>query len=80
MQPRHRSMDSAPRSIGCSSRSRVAAIRTLLDDAPLRARLGAAGRERVMRRFTWEVTARGSAACYDAVLHGTALPESVDFT
>ena len=58
----------------------VAAIRTLLDDAPLRARLGAAGRERVMRRFTWEVTARGSAACYDAVLHGTALPESVDFT
>ena len=58
----------------------VAAIRTLLDDEALRARLGAAGRERVMRRFTWEVTARGAAACYEALLNGTALPESVDFT
>ncbi len=58
----------------------VSAIRTLLDDAPLRSRLGAAGRQRVMRRFTWEVTARGTAACYDAVLQGRALPDSVDFT
>jgi len=58
----------------------AAAIRTLLDDATLRARLGAHGRARVMQRFTWEVTARGTAACYDAVLAGRELPASVDFT
>jgi len=58
----------------------VAAISTLLDDASLRERLGANARERVMRRFTWEVTARGTAACYDAILTGRPLPESVDFT
>jgi glycosyltransferase involved in cell wall biosynthesis len=58
----------------------VVAIRTLLDDAALRERLGAQGRERVMRRFTWEVTARGTAACYHAVLSGGELPDSVDFT
>ena len=58
----------------------VAAIRTLLDEAALRARLGAHGRERVTRRFTWEVTARGTAACYDAVLSGRDLPASADFT
>ena len=56
------------------------AIRTLLDDPALRERLGARGRERVMRRFTWEVTARGTAACYDAVLARRPLPDSVDFT
>jgi glycosyltransferase involved in cell wall biosynthesis len=57
----------------------VEAIRTLLDDAPLRARLGRAGRERVMQRFTWQVTARGTAACYDAILTGAELPESMTF-
>jgi glycosyltransferase involved in cell wall biosynthesis len=57
----------------------VAAIRTLLDDAALRARLGANGRRRVMRRFTWEVTARGTAACYDAVVHNGDLPAAMDF-
>ncbi len=57
----------------------VVAIRTLLDDAALRERLGAHGRARVMQRFTWEVTARGTAACYDAVLAGRELPASVDF-
>ena len=57
----------------------VDAIRQLLDDAELRERLGANGRRRVMARFTWEVTARGTAACYDAVLHGQALPDSVVF-
>ena len=55
------------------------AIERLLDDASLRERLGAAGRARVISRFTWQVTARGTAACYDAILRGTALPESVDF-
>jgi glycosyltransferase involved in cell wall biosynthesis len=58
----------------------VGAIRTLLDDAELRSRLGANARERVMKRFTWEVTARGTAACYEAILHASALPDSVDFT
>ena len=38
------------------------AIGRLLDDAELRARLGAAGRERVLGRFTWQVTAAGTAA------------------
>lgn len=57
----------------------VTAIRRLLDDDGLRARLGAAGRARVMHRFTWEVTARGTAACYDAVVRGTALPVSMEF-
>ncbi|MGD0852190.1 MAG: glycosyltransferase family 4 protein [Acidimicrobiales bacterium] len=57
----------------------VVAIGRLLDDAALRARLGAAGRQRVMERFTWQVTARGTAACYDAILTGKPLPESMEF-
>jgi glycosyltransferase involved in cell wall biosynthesis len=57
----------------------VDAIRSLLDDPELRARLGSAGRERVIERFTWQVTARGTAACYDAILNGTPLPESMSF-
>jgi hypothetical protein len=44
----------------------------------LRARLGAAGRERVINRFTWEVTAEGTAACYDALLAGRPLPGAPD--
>jgi glycosyltransferase involved in cell wall biosynthesis len=55
----------------------VTAIRDLLDDPATRARLGAAGRERVMQRFTWQVTARGTAACYDAILTGRPLPASM---
>jgi glycosyltransferase involved in cell wall biosynthesis len=50
------------------------AIARLLDDPALRARLGAAGRERVVRRFTWQVTAAGTAACYQAMLEGRPLP------
>jgi len=57
----------------------VEAIGRLLDDQALRARLGAAGRARVMERFTWQVTARGTAACYDAILGGRPLPDSVIF-
>jgi glycosyltransferase involved in cell wall biosynthesis len=57
----------------------VAAIRDLLDDPAARDRLGAAGRERVLQRFTWEVTARGTAACYDAILTGRPLPASMEF-
>jgi glycosyltransferase involved in cell wall biosynthesis len=50
------------------------AIGRLLDDPALRARLGAAGRERVVSRFTWQVTAAGTAACYRALLDGRQLP------
>ncbi|MGA2969484.1 MAG: glycosyltransferase family 4 protein [Acidimicrobiales bacterium] len=57
----------------------VDAIRRLLDDPALRQRLGGAGRERVIERFTWQVTARGTAACYDAILKGQPLPESMTF-
>jgi glycosyltransferase involved in cell wall biosynthesis len=50
------------------------AIGRLMDDPELRARLGAAGRERVVSRFTWQVTASGTAACYQAMLEGKPLP------
>ncbi|PJE94442.1 glycosyl transferase family 1 [Streptomyces carminius] len=42
----------------------AAALGRLLGDAALRARLGAAGRERVLRRFTWEQAARGTVEHY----------------
>ncbi len=48
----------------------AAAIGDLLDDPAARARIGAAGRERVLRRFTWRVTAEGTAECYRALLEG----------
>jgi glycosyltransferase involved in cell wall biosynthesis len=48
--------------------SLAAAIGRLLDDADLRRRLGAAGRERVLGRFTWQVTAAGTATQYRALL------------
>jgi glycosyltransferase involved in cell wall biosynthesis len=57
----------------------VDAIRSLLDDPELRERLGAAGRQRVIERFTWQVTARGTAACYDAILSHRPLPDSMIF-
>jgi glycosyltransferase involved in cell wall biosynthesis len=57
----------------------VGAIRRLLDDRELRERLGAAGRQRVIERFTWQVTARGTAACYDAIITGRPLPDSMTF-
>lgn len=46
----------------------AAALGRLLGDAALRARLGAAGRERVLRRFTWEQAARGTVAHYRAAI------------
>jgi len=44
------------------------AIGRLMDDDELRARLGAAGRTRVLGRFTWQVTAAGTADGYRALL------------
>lgn len=52
--------------------SLAAAIGRLLDDEALRARLGRAGRDRVLGRFTWQVTAAGTAAEYRALLAGDA--------
>ncbi|MDG9701873.1 glycosyltransferase family 4 protein [Streptomyces sp. DH37] len=46
----------------------AAALGRLLGDAGLRARLGAAGRERVLRRFTWEQAARGTVEHYRAAI------------
>ena len=40
---------------------------------------GQPGLARVIERFTWQVTARGTAACYDAILNGRALPDSMIF-
>jgi glycosyltransferase involved in cell wall biosynthesis len=44
------------------------AIGRLLDDARLRQRIGAAGRARVMERFTWRACAIGTAEQYRIVL------------
>jgi glycosyltransferase involved in cell wall biosynthesis len=50
----------------------AAALGRLLGDAALRARLGAAGRERVLRRFTWERAARGTVEHYRAAVEARA--------
>jgi glycosyltransferase involved in cell wall biosynthesis len=46
----------------------AAAIARLLDDAALRARIGNAGRQRVMERFTWKACAVGTAEQYRVLL------------
>ncbi|WP_111601769.1 glycosyltransferase family 4 protein [Streptomyces sp. Amel2xB2] len=48
----------------------AAALVRLLGDAGLRTRLGAAGRERVLRRFTWEQAALGTVEHYRAAMEG----------
>lgn len=53
----------------------AAAIGRLLDDPELRGRLSNAGRERALSRYTWQVTAKGTAACYEALLARRPLPE-----
>ncbi|WP_407077773.1 glycosyltransferase family 4 protein [Streptomyces phytohabitans] len=55
----------------------AAALERLLADPELRARLGAAGRERVLGRFTWEHAARGTVERYRAAIaaaRGTHAP------
>lgn len=48
----------------------AAALTRLLGDPELRARLGAAGRERVLRHFTWARAAEGTVARYrEAIAH-----------
>ncbi len=46
----------------------AAALRRVLDDPELAARLGADGRRRVLGRFTWRATAQGTAELYGATL------------
>jgi glycosyltransferase involved in cell wall biosynthesis len=46
----------------------AAALGRLLDDPELRERLGAAGRERVLSRFTWAKAAQGTVELYRAAI------------
>jgi glycosyltransferase involved in cell wall biosynthesis len=49
------------------------AIARLLDDPPLRDRLGAAGRRRVLDRYSWRAIAEATAQCYaDAIARRAA--------
>ena len=50
----------------------AAMLRTALDDPDLRARIGAAGRQRVIDRWTWRHTAVGTVEHYRALLDETA--------
>lgn len=52
----------------------AAAARALLTDADRRLRMGAAGRRRVEREFTWRATAERTAALYEAICHGAGMP------
>ncbi|MCC5953247.1 MAG: glycosyltransferase family 4 protein [Acidimicrobiia bacterium] len=54
------------------SEALAAKIRLALDDADLRARVGAAGRQRVIERWTWRHTAEGTVDQYRALLADTA--------
>ncbi len=56
----------------------ASALGRLLGDADLRARLGTAGRERVLSRFTWEQAARGTVEHYRAALRNTATRRTPD--
>ena len=46
----------------------AAGIRRALDAPELSAKVGEAGRRRVLERFTWRETARGTAEYYEAVI------------
>ena len=54
----------------------AAALGRLLGDAELRARLGAAGRERVLARFTWARAAQGTAELYRAAMARRAVADT----
>ena len=46
----------------------AAAIGSLLDDPARRARMGAAGRRRVMDKFSWRSVAEATAATYERTI------------
>jgi glycosyltransferase involved in cell wall biosynthesis len=50
-------------------------IRTALDNPELRQRIGAAGRKRVVERWTWRHTAEGTVEQYRALLESSAATE-----
>ncbi|WP_369202938.1 glycosyltransferase family 4 protein [Streptomyces sp. PU-14G] len=50
----------------------AAGLVRLLSDSALRTRIGAAGRERVLRKFTWEKAALGTVECYRAAMGAPA--------
>ncbi|WP_432054294.1 glycosyltransferase family 4 protein [Streptomyces sp. bgisy022] len=52
----------------------AAGLTRLLGDAALRARLGAAGRDRVLRQFTWARAAEGTVARYREAMDRAAAP------
>ncbi|MBD9734103.1 glycosyltransferase family 4 protein [Streptomyces sp. H28] len=52
----------------------AAGLTRLLGDPGLRARLGAAGRERVLRQFTWARAAEGTVARYREAMDRAAAP------
>ncbi|MEU6420125.1 glycosyltransferase family 4 protein [Streptomyces spiralis] len=52
----------------------AAALCRLLDDPDLRTRLGAAGRDRVLRHFTWARAAEGTVAHYREAIATSATP------
>ena len=54
-----------------------AAIAALLDDPERRARMGRAGRERVLERFSWRAVAVATAAAYDEVIASTWSPDDM---
>jgi starch synthase len=51
------------------SRDLAAAINRLIDDAPLRQRMGAAGRADVERRFGWPAIAQQVVQLYETLIH-----------
>jgi glycosyltransferase involved in cell wall biosynthesis len=56
------------------SEALAGAIRRGLDDPELRARIGAAGRDRIIERWSWRVTAEKTVEQYRARLHDGAPP------
>ncbi|MET7472782.1 glycosyltransferase family 4 protein [Streptomyces sp. NPDC005648] len=54
----------------------AAGLSRLLGDPELRARLGRAGRERVLRHFTWARAAEGTVARYREAIAGRHAPKS----
>ena len=65
---RHRRRDRPPRAARRPRRARRAMLLRALGDAELRARIGAAGRTRVLDKFTWRATALGTVENYRALL------------
>jgi glycosyltransferase involved in cell wall biosynthesis len=48
------------------------ALRAMLDDPDRRARMGRAGRRRVLEKFSWHAVAEATAAAYEAVIAGSS--------